>query len=82
MVTLSSCITAKDETAESLTQSIIHAFKESGELLQVWRDVTAALFPNRQDLFEIIPAPTELTLAKAAKKGIIMTDTCNTARKL
>jgi hypothetical protein len=43
---------------------------------------TATLFPDRRDLFEKIPSPTELTLAKAAKKGIIMTDTCNTARKL
>ena len=82
MVTLSSCIIAEEETAESLTQSIIHAFKESGELLQAWCDVTAALFPNQQDLFETIPAPAELTLAKAAKKGMIMTDTCNTACKL
>ncbi len=51
MVALPSCIIAEEETAESLTQSIAHAFKERGELLQVWRDVTAALFPNRQDLF-------------------------------
>ena len=81
MVTLSSCIIAKEETAESLTQSIVHAFKESGELLQAGRDVTAALFPDRQDLFEKIPVPAELTLAKAAKR-IIMIETCNTACKL
>ena len=82
IVTLSSCIIAEEETAESLTQSIVHAFKESRELLQAWCDVTVALFPNQQDLFETIPAPTKLPLAKAAKKGIIMTDTCNTACKL
>ena len=58
---------------------MLSKFKESGELLQAWRDVTAALFSDRQDLIETIPVPAELTLAKAAKKGIIMTDTCNTA---
>ena len=46
MVTLSSCIIAEEENAQSLMQSIIHAFKESGELLQAWRDVTPELFPN------------------------------------
>lgn len=65
-----------------MMQSITHAFKEVGELLQKWRDITAELFPNQQDLFGTIPMPAELTLAKAAKKGIIMTDTCNTTCKL
>ena len=38
-------------------------------------------FPDRPDLLVLICEPSQLTMAKLADGGWIMTDTCNTARK-
>ena len=37
-ITLSTSIIAEDETAESLSKSIMKTFKESGELFDAWQD--------------------------------------------
>ncbi len=42
-ITLSTSIIAEDETAESLSKSIMQTFKESGELLDAWQDVTVEI---------------------------------------
>ncbi len=80
-ITLSISIIADDETSESLSKSIMQTFKESGALLDAWRDVTVQMYPARVDLLDMIPKGSDLTLSKLAKQGMITTDTCATARK-
>jgi hypothetical protein len=81
MITLLSGILAENETAECLTGSIVHKFKEDGKLLEGWRKALTRLFPHRQDLIDMIPQSNELTLTKLAKDGIVSPDSCNTACK-
>ena len=59
----------------------MQTFKESSELLDAWQDVTVERYPARVDLVDMIPKGSDLTLSKLAKQGMIMTDTCATARK-
>lgn len=80
-ITLSSGIIAKDETSESITISIVHTFKEGRDLLEGWRAFTRTKFPDRPELFNLLPNPNALTLAKLAKDGVVSTDNCNAARK-
>jgi hypothetical protein len=79
-ITLSTSIIAEEETSESLAASIMQTFKESGSLLEKWRDTTLAMFPDKPDLIAIIPKASDLTVTKLANQGMIMTDTCNSAR--
>ncbi len=81
MVTLLSGTLAENETAECLTGSIIHTFKEGGQLLDDWRIVLKCLYPSCQDLLDMIPQLQALTLAKLANDGMVSMETCNTARK-
>ena len=81
-VALSGCIISEDESAASTLQAITGTFKESGALLEYWRDVTSHLYPNRKDLLDLIPRGTKLSLTKLGQRGFTMTDTCDTARKL
>ena len=37
--------------------------------------------PGNVDLLAKLPDPSRLTLARIAKNGFLMTDTCDTARK-
>ena len=80
-ITLSTSIIAEDETSESLSKSIMQTFKESGALLDAWRDVTVQMYPAWVDLLDMIPKGSDLTLSKLAKQGMITTDTCAMARK-
>ena len=80
-VALSSCIFAADGTAESGVASIQRTFREGRELLQNWRNVTAKMYPGNANLLAKLPDPSRLTLARLAKNGFLMTDTCDTARK-
>ena len=50
-------------------------------MIEAWREVTERLYPNRPDLLARIPASADLTIAKLAKGGWIMTDTCSAARR-
>ena len=80
-ITLSTSIIAEDETAESLSISIMQTFKESGKLLDAWQDVTVEMNPAWVDLLDMTPKGSDLTLSKLAKQGMITTDTCATARR-
>jgi len=80
-ITLDSAILAEDETSEMLTESILRTFKKGRGMLEQLRSVTKRMFPGRNDLLNLIPEPSELSLSKLAKGGWIMTDTCNPARK-
>jgi hypothetical protein len=75
-MTLSTSIIAEDDIAESLSKSIVQTFKESGELLDVWQDVTVEMYPDCVDLVDMIPKGCNITSTKLAKQGMIMTDTC------
>ena len=50
-------------------------------MLTTWRAIVQREYPNCQDLLDLLPKPNNITLAKLALGGWIMTDTCNPARK-
>ena len=80
-VTLNSAILLVDKTSEMLCQAIMRIFKEGREMLETWHEVTVREYPNRPDLILLLPNANELSVAKLAKGGWLMTDTCNPARK-
>ena len=80
-VTLSSAILSEDDTGGMITEAILRTFKEGRAIIDVWRAITLREFPGRQDLMDILPMDSQLTLAKLAMGGWIMTDTCNPARR-
>ena len=80
-VVLDSAILSEDETAEMTTDAILRSFQNGRRMLTAWRRVTMREFPDRPDLLVLICEPSQLTMAKLADGGWIMTDTCNTARK-
>ena len=80
-ITLSSSIIAVNGTSEMVVECILRTFKEGRGMLKAWKQVTKRMYPNRPDLLALIPEPSKLTLAKLAKGGWVMTDTCNPARK-
>ena len=43
--------------------------------------ITAAMYPNNDALLSKLPDPSQLTLARLAKNGFLIKDTCDTARK-
>ena len=55
-ICLSGSIIAKDSTAENQSRAIIASFTESAKLLADWIKVTAEMFPNRDDLIDLIPS--------------------------
>ena len=79
-IVLDSAIMSECETVPLLNQAIQRTFKEGGERLDSWRKVTEREYPGRPDLLEMISLATEFTLTELARKGWIMTDTCNPAR--
>ena len=83
-VILDATVIPDGKTAEQINASIIRTFKEAGDLLDDWRKVTEELHeddPELQELLDDIPNRSGLRLSKFNKANI-MTDTCNTARKL
>jgi hypothetical protein len=78
-ICLSGSIIAEDLTAQEQSRSIIASFGEAGQLLREWKDVTSEMFPNRQDLIDMIPDPSGMSPTKLLG-GMVSTDTCNTAR--
>ena len=81
-IILSGCILAVDESADSTLGAISGCFRESGKILDGWRNITKELYPDRPDLLALIPRGSQLALTKLGKHGFTMTDTCDTARKL
>jgi hypothetical protein len=78
-ICLSGSIIAEDSTAEEQSRAIIAFFGEAGQLLQEWKDVTLEMFPQRQDLIDMIPDPSDMSPTKLLG-GMVSTDTCNTAQ--
>ena len=61
---------------------IVRTFREGQLFLVTWRSVTRMReYPNRPYLLQSLPYLSELSLAKLAKGGWIMTDTCSPMQK-
>ena len=69
-ICLSGSIIAEDSTAEEQSRAIIASFGEAGQLLQEWKDVTLEMFPQRQDLIDMIPDPSDMSPTKLLKYGV------------
>ena len=80
-ITLSSCILPEDGKATTCVTAIDQAYREGREHLEDWRKVTEQMYPDRQEIINLIPPSSDLTLTKLADHGVVMTDTCDTARK-
>ena len=80
-VALLSEIFAADGTAENEVVAIQRMFLEGRDLLNNLRDVTRCMFPYRQAFLGELHDPMKLTLARFAKHGWLMTNTCNTDQK-
>jgi hypothetical protein len=65
---LSTFVIAVDETTESLSKSIMQTFKENGELLDAWQDVTAEMYLAHVDLVEMSSKSSDLMQSKFAKQ--------------
>ena len=78
-ICLSGSIIAEDSMAENQSHAIIASFTESAKLLANWIKVTAEMFPNREDLIDLIPKPSSMCVSKLLN-GMVSTDTCNTAQ--
>jgi hypothetical protein len=79
-ICLLSSIIAEDGAADEQSRAIIASFRESGQLLQDWKLVTAELYPDRPELADKIPNPDNMC-PTILLGGMVSTDTCNTARK-
>ncbi len=77
-ICLSGSIIAEDSTAENQSRAIISAFTESAQLLADWIKTTVEMYPDRDDLVNLIPKPSSMCVSKLLN-GMISTDTCNTA---
>ena len=80
--TLNNCILPEDGCSDTIVTAISQAFREGRVHLKDWQETTKQLYPNCQDLLDQIALPLDLTLAKLADGGVIMTNTCDPARKL
>ena len=78
-VALSLAIFDADGMAESGVATIQRTFLEGRDLLKNWCEVTRRMFPDKQDLLDKLTDPMKLTMARIAKHGWLMTNTCNTA---
>jgi hypothetical protein len=78
-ICLSGSIIAEDSTAENQSRAIISAFTESAQLLADWIKTTVEMYPDRDDLVNLIPKPSSMCVSKLLN-GMISMDTCNTAR--
>ena len=59
----------------------MRTFREGQLFLVTWCSVTMLEYPNRPNLLQSLPHPSELYLAKLAKGGWIMPDTCPPMQK-
>ena len=78
-ICLSGSIIAEDSTAENQSRAIIASFSESAKLLADWIKVTDEMFPDREDLIDLIPKPSSMCVSKLLN-GMVSTNTCNTAQ--
>ncbi len=78
-ICLSGSIIAKGSTAENQSRAIISLFTESTQLLANWIKTMAEMFPDHDDLLDLIPKPSSMCVSKLLK-GMVSTDTYNTAQ--
>ena len=76
-ICLNSAILSEDETSAMLTQTMLRTFREAKHILKSWHRVTEREYPDRDDLKQLLPPITEMSVAKLAKGGWTMTDTCS-----
>jgi hypothetical protein len=77
-ICLSGPIIAEDSTAENQSRAIISSLMESAQLLANWIKTTEEMYPDCDDLVNLIPKPSSMCVSKLLN-GMISTDTCNTA---
>ena len=78
---MSGSIISTDGTADEQSCAIIGAFNDLGRLLQEWRDMTAAMYPDKIELPATIPRSKDMSLTKLLIGGYISHDNCATANK-
>ena len=71
---MSGSIISKDGTADEQSRVIIGAFNDSGRLLQEWREMTAAMYPDDIELLSTIPKSEDMSPTKLID-GYISHDT-------
>jgi hypothetical protein len=60
-ICMSGSIISKDGTADEQSRVIIGAFNDSGRLLQEWREMTAAMYPDDIELLSTIPKSEDMS---------------------
>jgi hypothetical protein len=78
-ICLSRLSISEDSIAENQSRAIIYSFTESSQYLSNWIKTTAEMFPDRDDLLDLIPKPSNMCVSKLLK-GMISTDTRNTTQ--
>ncbi len=78
-ICLSGSIIAKDSTAENQSRAIISLFTESAQLLANQIKITAEMFPECDNLLDLIPMPSSMFVSKLLY-GMVTTKTCNTSQ--
>jgi hypothetical protein len=78
-ICLSGSIIAEDSTADNQSRAIISSFSESAQLLADWIKTMAEMFPECDDLLDMIPKPSSMCVSKLLH-GMVTTDTYNTAQ--
>ena len=76
-ILMSSCILPKDETAEGNFDAIVAFLEERQEWLQLWKSKFEEMYPGVDHDIN----PDGINIGKM-QRSCVMTDTCNTARKL
>ena len=51
-------------------------------MITAWHERTKREYPGRQDLLDMILSPCHLSISNISKGGWILTDNCNSDRKL
>ena len=80
-VVLDAAVIPESKDAESIRSALLQTFERAGDLLDLWREKTTVMYPNEPELLQQIPKREGLSVSKFNNTNV-MTDTCNTARKL
>ena len=79
-ICMSGSIISKDGTADEQSRAIIGEFNNSGRLLDEWRNMTAAMYPDDSELLASIPCSTDMCPTKLIG-GFMSHDSCAAANK-
>ena len=79
MLILSPSTILKDKSSETQCNSIVVTIEECRSMIACWYEVTKERYPGSQ---HNIPDKSEMSISRLAKVGLLMSDTCNTARKI